>query len=144
MLVLGDGEDLVLGQPLNATQSSRLIMSPRHYCRSARPTSTLVWPAHQLERGLDSPPGPGIFAVTLLFERTGLLSGLGNRLGAMRIEQLAGIIVNVRFLHLQSSDGWNQERQGEPTIIRRSPLGLIQAERGPLQDGSAASRMRGT
>jgi len=33
---------------------------------------------HQLERGLDLPPGFSLFALTLLFQGASLLSGLDN------------------------------------------------------------------
>jgi hypothetical protein len=67
--------------------------------------STLVGSTHQLESCLNAPPSLGLFNISFFFEQACLFCGFGNGLRAMRFEQLTGILVNVCFLHFQSSHG---------------------------------------
>ena len=68
-------------------------------CRYINATSACVRSTHQLKRRLDLPPSLGLFALAPLFQGASLLSGLDNGFVAVGIEQLAGVVVDVDFLH---------------------------------------------
>src|SRR5919108_34123 len=68
-------------------------------CRLCPLLSAFVRPAHQLQGRFDVPPSFGVFAFALLFQRTSLLSGLGNGLVAVCLQQLPSVVVNFHFLH---------------------------------------------
>ena len=69
--------------------------------QSSRPVvlSAFVRPAHQLQGIFDVPPSLGLLAVALLLEGTSFLSGLGNGLVAVRVQQLPRVVLDFDFLH---------------------------------------------
>jgi hypothetical protein len=95
-MLFGLGRDI--GGAIAAEAPIRRSPASKEYRRSAA-ASAFVRPTHQLEGRFDVPPGFGLLAVALLFERRGLLSGLGNGPVAVRFQQLPRVVVNVDFLH---------------------------------------------
>src|SRR5262249_34184753 len=80
----------------------------------AAAASAFVRPAHQHKGGFDMPPGFGLFAFTLLFEATSLLSGLGKRLVAVGFKELPGVVVDVDFLHSHGVISTSSARRNTP------------------------------
>jgi hypothetical protein len=91
--------------------------------------STLVGATHQLESCLNAPPSPGLLNISFFFEQACLFCGFGNGLRAMRFKQLTGILVNVCFLHFQSSHGANSRNSLEDISSRSSDIDLDQTVR---------------
>jgi hypothetical protein len=58
-----------------------------------------VRPTHQLQGRFDVSPNFGLFVSTLLFAGASLLSGLGNCLVTMCLEQLPRVVVDFDFSH---------------------------------------------
>jgi len=59
----------------------------------------LVRPTHELQGCFDMSPRLGLLVLSLLFEANCLLRGFGNRLGAVCLKQLSGVVVDFGFSH---------------------------------------------
>src|SRR5882672_3396777 len=69
-------------------------------CRARNPAaSALVRPTHELHGVFDMPPCSGQFHLALRFEFDGVLGSFGNRLRAVRFQQLSRIFMDLDFSH---------------------------------------------
>src|SRR4030095_5686034 len=87
------------------------------------------------EGGFDPPPGGGLLAVVVFFECLGLVRGFGDRLGALRFVELAGVTLNLGCVHktlhwLFLRDGFWLSLWGNARRPRRVPRGKEVGRKG--------------
>src|ERR1700754_707343 len=81
------------GQSIGTPRSVRL-------CHPTTATSADMRPLHLLQGRFYVPPSFRFFLLATFFASTGLPCSLDNRLSAMRLQQLSGVVMDFDFFHL--------------------------------------------